>query len=878
MNAPSSGNKEHTVPKPQWQAVSGRILWTVAGVITVLLLSALQALWREQRDAEEHHASEQLALWAQQLEQQATRTLDAAADASAVVADRARTALGPATTAEADAPPSASNPAVQQAPNPALNALLNPSLSAAVGPALQAALAQHGQLIAMAVVAADGRVLEGAGALRTGERLALAAWAPLPSAGPGRLLPPLPTLRAGNPDQAGPAATAAPSVSTAAAWVQRVATAQGELLVLSLFKPGVWFMLPGPSLEERGLAAALLTADGQRLAASGRPDAGTPSELRTLPPLASGAPPGGSGNWIGRGLRAGERLGSYRAMREYPLWVMVDTDRQTLTDKATARLSGFAAAALLSIAAVLGLSALLARALDKTDAASRRWVDAQNRLAQRNQELDAVFTSVRELLFRTDAEGRLQLVNARWSSATGLQPGACIGQPLIQWVAVESRLAVENLLRPQPDTLPRHAEIFIDTPTGRCRYEMTVVALLEGNTLQGFAGSAVDITELVNTQLKLREQLAFNEALIENNPLPVVVRDLENRYLRVNSAWEAFTGKPRHGVVGTQAELQHAPELAAVHAAKDHELMAQRRGKIRYEAKVMRADGQLRDVLVSKALICDGHDAMLAIVGSFTDISELREAERITRLARDAAESASAAKTEFIANISHELRTPLQAVLGFSELGEMRSAHEPKFNSMFVDIHQGGQRMLSLVNELLDLSKLDRTSLQLSRESFALRSLLEQAVSELHPLAQAKNLTLSIHGPPEPGTLHVDTQRIAQVLRNLLANAIRFSPADGPIELLAREHWADDGVPGLIVTVADRGPGIPPDELDSIFEPFVQSSLTKDGSGGTGLGLAIARRIVQAHGGWLRARNRDGGGAAFQLWLPLAEAENSAPA
>ncbi|MFY8089464.1 MAG: hypothetical protein ACOVOG_19745, partial [Rubrivivax sp.] len=109
-------------------------------------------------------------------------------DASAVVADRARTALGPATTAEADAPPSASNPAVQQAPNPALNALLNPSLSAAVGPALQAALAQHGQLTAMAVVAADGRVLEGAGALRTGERLALAAWAPLPSAGPGRLL------------------------------------------------------------------------------------------------------------------------------------------------------------------------------------------------------------------------------------------------------------------------------------------------------------------------------------------------------------------------------------------------------------------------------------------------------------------------------------------------------------------------------------------------------------------------------------------------------------------------------------------------------------------------------------------------------------------
>jgi signal transduction histidine kinase len=188
---------------------------------------------------------------------------------------------------------------------------------------------------------------------------------------------------------------------------------------------------------------------------------------------------------------------------------------------------------------------------------------------------------------------------------------------------------------------------------------------------------------------------------------------------------------------------------------------------------------------------------------------------------------------------------------------------------MFSDIHQAGQRMLGLVNELLDLSKVDRSSLQLEREPCGPLALLSAAAAELAPLSQAKELPLQL-ASTAGATVPVDPARMAQVLRNLLANAIRFAPAGTAIELAAADGPGPDGRDGVTLTVADRGPGIPPAELESLFEPFVQSSLTKDGSGGTGLGLAIARRIVQAHGGTLHAANRAGGGAAFVLWLPAA--------
>lgn len=183
---------------------------------------------------------------------------------------------------------------------------------------------------------------------------------------------------------------------------------------------------------------------------------------------------------------------------------------------------------------------------------------------------------------------------------------------------------------------------------------------------------------------------------------------------------------------------------------------------------------------------------------------------------------------------------------------------------MFDDIHRAGKRMLVLVNDLLDLARAESRELSMSFEFLDIRGLVREVCRELRPLVDERTLTLTLDLPREPLVASADALRFQQVVRNVLANAIRLSPMSGQIDVVL----VQDQVGGVLLTVADRGPGVPQDELESIFGAFQQSSRTKDGSGGTGLGLAISRRIMQAHGGVINATLRDGGGSVFRVWLP----------
>jgi signal transduction histidine kinase len=283
---------------------------------------------------------------------------------------------------------------------------------------------------------------------------------------------------------------------------------------------------------------------------------------------------------------------------------------------------------------------------------------------------------------------------------------------------------------------------------------------------------------------------------------------------------------------------------------------------MRYDASMAHRDGTRRDLAITKAAVPGAAGRPAGILVAFMDVSEFREAERATREARDAAEEASRAKTEFVANISHELRTPLQSIIGFSELGQMRGA-QPKLNGMFGDIHAAGQRMLALVNDLLDVSKIESTVGTFHLERTDVRSLVRDVwASSAAARCEAPGRGLELSEGPL--VAKVDPTRFQQVVRNVLANAIRFSPEGEGLQV----HGDIDADNRIHLSVADRGPGIPPAELDKIFEAFVQSSKTKDGSGGTGLGLAICRKILEAHGGEIRAENNASRGATFHVYLP----------
>jgi signal transduction histidine kinase/sensor domain CHASE-containing protein len=243
------------------------------------------------------------------------------------------------------------------------------------------------------------------------------------------------------------------------------------------------------------------------------------------------------------------------------------------------------------------------------------------------------------------------------------------------------------------------------------------------------------------------------------------------------------------------------------------------------------------------------------------------------------ARAATQAKSEFLANMSHELRTPMHAILGFVELADRRAqdAGDTRLTQYLKRIDQSGQRLLLLINELLDLAKLDAGHIELDLERFDACALLDEVAAQLEPLILGRQLQVKIDSHIIDPHITADKKRITQLFFNLLSNAIKFSPEGGIIlievsdDLLPAGRRAQDRgwQPALAIRFIDQGIGIPADELESIFDKFVQSSATKSGAGGTGLGLAISRAIVSQHRGRIIANNNAGQGACFVVTLPL---------
>ncbi len=252
------------------------------------------------------------------------------------------------------------------------------------------------------------------------------------------------------------------------------------------------------------------------------------------------------------------------------------------------------------------------------------------------------------------------------------------------------------------------------------------------------------------------------------------------------------------------------------------------------------------------------------------------------RAAKEAAERADLAKSEFLANMSHELRTPMHAILSFSDLGleKIDSATPEKLGSYFKRIHTSGERLLLLLNDLLDLSKLEAGQMVLEIHPHDLRPLVRDAIAEFESLITNKRLHLTVEESNCNTTALVDANRFGQVIRNLLSNAIKFTPDEGSITLrfssaeTRHGRRAEDGGqfdPAVMLEIIDAGIGIPENELDSIFDKFVQSSKTKTNAGGTGLGLSICKEMVEAHRGRIYAHNNPEGGATFTVILPTRD-------
>jgi signal transduction histidine kinase len=235
--------------------------------------------------------------------------------------------------------------------------------------------------------------------------------------------------------------------------------------------------------------------------------------------------------------------------------------------------------------------------------------------------------------------------------------------------------------------------------------------------------------------------------------------------------------------------------------------------------------------------------------------------------AKELAEKANLAKSMFLANMSHELRTPIHGILSFAKFGlkNVAKAEREKLNRYFATIHDSGSILLRLVNDVLDLAKLEAGKMTMDMREIDITPLIAKVLDEFDSMTMEKNITIKPAASDGETQIHGDSVRMMQVVRNLLSNAVKFSPAGGSVEISTRRQAGS-----LVVSVSDEGPGIPDAEIEVIFDKFVQSSKTSTGAGGTGLGLAICREILVAHGGRIWAENKVNGGAVFSFEVPLA--------
>ncbi|MFQ5504189.1 MAG: ATP-binding protein, partial [Planctomycetota bacterium] len=240
-------------------------------------------------------------------------------------------------------------------------------------------------------------------------------------------------------------------------------------------------------------------------------------------------------------------------------------------------------------------------------------------------------------------------------------------------------------------------------------------------------------------------------------------------------------------------------------------------------------------------------------------IASRDEAVQLGEIAADA----SAAKSTFLANMSHEMRTPMHGILNFASFGLEETTELEEVQSYFERIDRSARRLLQLLNDVLDFSKLESGKQVLDFAPAKLGDHIASVLDEFDSLLAVRGLTLRFDQRIDIEAV-VDVDRIKQVVRNLVSNAIRFSPDGGVVEVAMGRR--EDSV---LVWVADRGIGIPEDELEKVFDMFVQSSKTDKGAGGTGIGLAICREVLELHGGSIHAENREGGGARFVFEVPL---------
>ncbi len=410
--------------------------------------------------------------------------------------------------------------------------------------------------------------------------------------------------------------------------------------------------------------------------------------------------------------------------------------------------------------------------------------------------------------------------------------------------------------------------------------ELAIAEMHQGDMLT-FIGVIRDISDrkknelaLLDSKNRLRDQADRLQGIIDNMPQGVAVFAADDALIALNESAIRMLGLPKAEITPGTIDISLFMALLAANDTPPGYHSAQLTADL--AESIRERPEMVFEHFAPSGIIMEVRSSSMpggGLILSFTDVTDRKRVEQTLREAKDEAERGNRAKNTFLANISHELRTPLNAIIGFSEMmkHEIFGPLEPASYRTYVDdIHESGQHLLELINDILDMSKAEAGMTDLMETAVHVPDLIRVAIRLLARRAENAGIGLSEDLPPSLPLLLADERRLRQIILNLGSNAVKFTDEGGAVTIGARATEA-----GFVITVSDSGIGMTPEELQRVMEPFVQADTRLSRKyEGSGLGLPLTKALVGAHGGALRLDSEPGQGTTVTVTFPVSRIVN----
>ena len=484
--------------------------------------------------------------------------------------------------------------------------------------------------------------------------------------------------------------------------------------------------------------------------------------------------------------------------------------------------------------------------------------------------LRLILDSTADGLIGTDAQGDITFANPAALAMLGYRLEDLVGRNAHTAVHLPPRgVKVESHACPLFESIRKGIQVRVESETfwradgSPLPIRIATHPMVDQGQTVGGVISFTDITERRRAEAALRESEARFRHVADAAPVMIWMSGLDKKCNYFNRGWLNFTGRSLEQEVGDgwtegvhPEDLERCVDIYLTHFDV--------RQPFSMEYRLRHRDGSHRWILDNGVPRFDEQGVFLGYIGACIDIDDTKQAEAAREQAREEAERLAQAKSDFLANMSHEIRTPLNGVLGLAQTGHRLSAGQDKLQQTFGRILDSGKLLLTVLNDILDLSKIEAGQMTVESVPCAPRRIVEDTLALVDKRAAEKGLHLEARLAPDlPDQVLGDPMRAAQILLNLLTNAVKFTPR-GSVILEARH----DGT-NLMLAVTDTGIGMAPDVLERIFQPFQQAdtSITRQ-YGGTGLGLSITHRLVCLMGGQIQVQSQPGQGSRFEVRLP----------